>query len=271
MSPQGKNMSQNIVPISLDQHRHKKIKPITRFDFAKDFNLASIMVHEFSRASSIYPIVFLENKELDEFRPVVLLGLESNTNLFIKDGVWDASYIPAIIRRYPFALARVDETSETFTVCLDNDSDLISDDEGTALFNEDGEPEEMMERVKQYLSELQQMERFTQEFCHFLREQNLFTPLNMKVRQGDEVKDITGCYVINEERLNNFSNDTFLKIRERNFLPPIYAHLISLAQIERLLKLDEENKGVTEDKSDKQQSNVDNSKKSFTNKLSSKR
>jgi hypothetical protein len=240
-------MFQNIVPITLDAHRNKKIKSITSFNFAQNFNLASIMVHEFSRASSTYPIVFLEDKERDEFRPVVLLGLETGTNLFVKEGKWDASYIPAIIRRYPFALARTDEKGERYTVCLDNDSDLISDDEGLALFNDKGEPEEMMERVKQYLSELQQMERFTQEFCHFLSEQNLFTPLNMKVRQGNEIKDITGCYVINEERLNGFSNDKFLTIREKNFLPPIYAHLVSLAQIERLLKLDEEHKGISSD------------------------
>lgn len=260
-------MFQNIVPITLDQHRHKKIKPITRFDFAKNFHLASIMVHEFSRASSTYPIVFLEDKELDEFRPVVLLGLEAGINLFIKEGKWDASYIPAIIRRYPFALARVNETTdeagERYTVCLDCDSDLLNDDEGTALFNDDGEPNEMLEQVKQYLSELQQMERFTQEFCHFLREQNLFTPLNMKVRQGNEIRDITGCYVINEERLNNFSDDTFLKIREKNFLPPMYAHLISLAQIERLLKLDEEHKGISTDANIDQFSDIENMNKNL--------
>lgn len=256
-------MFQNIIPITLDQHRHKKIKPITEFNFAKNFNLASIMVHEFSRASSTYPIVFLEDKERDEFRPVVLLGLDTGTNLFVKNGKWDASYIPAIIRRYPFALARTDETGNHYTVCLDDDSDLISDNEGMPLFNDKGEPEEMMDRVKQYLSELQQMERFTQEFCHFLAEHNLFTPLNMKVRQGNEIKDITGCYVINEERLNNFSNDTFLKIREKHFLPPIYAHLVSLAQIERLLKLDEERKGIASNNSVDQFGDVENMNKTL--------
>lgn len=251
-------MFQNIIPITLDQHRNKKIKSITDFNFASQFNLASIMVHEFSRASSTYPIVFLEDKERDEFRPVVLLGLETGTNLFVQNGKWDASYIPAIIRRYPFALARVDEKGERYTVCLDNDSDLISDGEGLELFNETGEPAEMMERVKQYLSELQQMERFTQDFCHFIAEHNLFTPLNMKVRQGNEIKDITGCYVINEDRFNGFSNETFLKIREKHFIAPIYAHLVSLAQIERLLKLDERHKGISTETNVDQFSDTEN-------------
>jgi hypothetical protein len=198
------------------------------------------MVHEFSRAASTYPIVFLEDKERDEFRPVVLMGLETGENLFIKDGKWDASYIPAIIRRYPFALAKTPEQEDNYTVCLDNSSDLVNETEGESLFDEAGKPSEMMERVKRYLAELQQMEKFTQEFCHFLAEHNMFTPLNMKVRQQDEIKNITGCYVVNEERLGSISDEGFLNFRKQQFLPAIYAHLISLAQIERLLKFKEQ-------------------------------
>jgi hypothetical protein len=112
------------------------------------------------------------------------------------------------------------------------------------LFDDAGKPSEMMERVKRYLAELQQMEKFTQEFCHFLAEHNMFTPLNMKVRQQDEIKNITGCYVVNEERLGSISDEGFLNFRKQQFLPAIYAHLISLAQIERLLKFKEQTEGA---------------------------
>lgn len=233
-------MFDNIVPITHDQHKNKKIKPIANFDFARQFNIASIMVHEFSRAASTYPIVFLEDKDRDEFRPVVLMGLETGENLFIRDGKWDASYIPAIIRRYPFALAKTPEEDDNYTVCLDNSSELVNEEEGESLFDNAGKPSEMMERVKRYLAELQQMEKFTQDFCHFLAEHNMFTPLNMKVRQQDEIKNITGCYVVNEERLSNMSDEGFLTFRNKQFLPAMYAHLISLAQIERLLKFKEQ-------------------------------
>ncbi len=233
-------MFENIIPISLDQHKNKKIKPISNFDFAKQYNIASIMVHEFSRAAAIYPIVFLEDKDKDEFRPVVLMGLETGENLFVRDGRWEASYIPAIIRRYPFALAKNSEEDDNYTVCLDNSSELINETEGEPLFDNEGNPSEMIERVKRYLAELQQMDKFTQEFCKFLQEHNMFTPLNMKVRQQDEIKNITGCYVVNEERLNNMSDEGFLAFRTKQLLPAIYAHLMSLPQIERLLKFKEQ-------------------------------
>ena len=51
------------------------------------------------------------------------------------------------------------------------------------------------------------------------------------------MRNITGCYVINEERLNNFSDTKFVEIRQKGYLPAIYAHLISLSQIERLASM----------------------------------
>jgi hypothetical protein len=68
----------------------------------------------------------------------------------------------------------------------------------------------------------------------------MFTPLNLRVRDNDKVKTISGCYVVNEERLNNLSDERFLEIKNKRFLPAVYAHLISLAQTERLVKLQEE-------------------------------
>lgn len=230
-------MFQKLVPVNKELHAGKKIKQVDGFKFASGFHIASIMTHEFVRAAAIYPVVFLEDKERDEFRPVALLGLDAGENLFVdKSGKWQASYIPAIIRRYPFALARSDKEGQ-YTVCIDEGSALVSDTEGNALFTKEGEPTLVLDNVKRYLGELQQMETLTRDFCKFLSENNLFTPLNMRVKQNDKAKNISGCYVINEERLNNLSNDLFNDIRAKRYLPAIYAHLVSLSQIERLVTL----------------------------------
>ena len=230
-------MFKNVVPITFEKHGKMHIKSIQNFDFAKNVNMASIMVHEFSRAASIYPIVFVEDKQKDQFKPVVLLGLEDGENLFVQNDKWEASYIPAIIRRYPFALAKTEEQGR-FLVCVDEGSDLVNKKEGQPLFV-DGQPAELMERVKKYLSELQQMDQFTENFCKYLAEKNMFTPLNMKVRIGNELRNITGAYIVNEERFNSLSDETFLEMRNNKFVPVVYSHLSSLSQIERLLNFKE--------------------------------
>lgn len=233
-------MFKSLVPVNKARHEGKKIKQVEGFGFAADFHIASIMVHEFARAASLYPVVFLEDKEQDSFRPVVLMGMDAGENLFVgADGKWQASYVPAIIRRYPFALASAGEEGK-FTVCIDEGSDLISDTDGLPLFNEQGEPAEALENVKRYLGELQQMDALTNEFCKYMVAHNMLTPLNMRVQQADQVKNINGCYVINEERLNGLSVDGFMELRDKRYLPAVYAHLLSLAQIERLMTLKDE-------------------------------
>jgi hypothetical protein len=127
-----------------------------------------------------------------------------------------------------------------YVVCIDEASDLVSDTEGAAMFDENGEPTQVIENVKRYLGELQQMDALTSSFCKFLAEHNMFTPLNMRVRDNDKVKNVSGCYVVNEERLNNLSDELFLEIKRKSHLAPLYAHLISLAQTERLVKLQDE-------------------------------
>ncbi len=230
-------MFKKVVPVNKERHAHKKIKEVSGFSFASGFHIAYVTLQEFARAASIFPIVFLEDKEQDEFRPVVMLGLNSGENLFVgADGKWAASYVPAIIRRYPFALVRSGNEGQ-YAVCIDEESPLVSDTEGSPLFDDKGEPTQVIENVKRYLAELQQMDGFTREFCKFLQANNMFTPLNMRVREADRIKNISGCYVINEERLNNLSDEKFVEFRAKKYLPAIYAHLISLAQTERLVKL----------------------------------
>jgi len=251
----GSVMFKKLVPLNKDVHADVKIKSINSFDFAKEFHIASLMVHEFARAASVYPIVFLEDKKNDSFRPVVLLGLDAGENVFVDaKGSWQASYVPAIIRRYPFALARVEDQPDQFTVCIDEEAAVVNKDEGQALFSEQGEPTEVIEKVKKYLGEMQQMELFTLAFTEYLSEHNLFTPLNMRVNYGGQVRNVTGCYVINEERLNNVSDKRFLELREKRYLAPIFSHLTSLSQIERLAMLKEGQVGMMPEALDSQTS-----------------
>jgi hypothetical protein len=230
-------MFEQVVPVNKERHARKKVRPSNDFRFAAGFHIAYVTTHEFARAAATYPVVFLEDKQNDSYRPVALLGLDAGQNLFVDaQGQWSASYIPAIIRRYPFALVKATDADQ-YIVCVDEASALLNDSEGAALFDEAGEPTQVIENVKRYLGELQQMDQITGDFSSFLVQNNLLTPLNMRVNTDNQVRNITGCHVINEERLNNFSDAKFLELRQKGYLPAIYSHLISLSQIERLASL----------------------------------
>ena len=90
------------------------------------------------------------------------------------------------------------------------------------------------------------MDIFTDEFCEYMKAENMFTPLNMKVRVGNEIKNVGGAYVINEERFNSFNDEKFLELRNKKYIPVIYSHLSSLAQIERLLGFKDKSRHVND-------------------------
>jgi disulfide oxidoreductase YuzD len=234
-------MFKNIVPITLDKFKNKKLRPIDSFDFAKRTHLSSIMINEFPKAASVYPIVFVEDKTQEndnpEFKPVILLSLEENTNYFISpEGKWESFYIPAIIKRYPFVLARTKD-DDKFAICIDEDSHLLSEVEGEALILENGDASPLLERVKKYLGQLHQMAQLTTDFCRVLKDKYLLSPLKMQVREEKTIKNISGTYAVDAKRLNELKDSDFLELRNKNFLYPIYSHMTSISQIDRLVKL----------------------------------
>lgn len=233
-------MSHTVVPVNKERHAATRIKELSDFRFASQFHIAYVTMHEFMRGAASFPVVFLHDRERDEYRPVALLGLNAGENLFVDDlGQWLGSYVPAIIRRHPFALAPAAQDGQ-YVVCIDEGSPTLSQSEGAPLFDPQGAPTQVLENVKLYLSEMRKMDALTQQFCRFLAAQEMFTPLNMRVRDRDRLKNVAGCFVVNEERMEQLSDALHLEMKRQGYLAPIYAQLISLAQIEKLVKLQDE-------------------------------
>jgi hypothetical protein len=125
-------------------------------------------------------------------------------------------------------------------ICIDEASSLVSQTEGAALFDELGQPTQVIDNVRRYLSDLQKMDALTHNFCKFLKANHLLSPLNMRVRDKDKLKNVAGCHIVNEERVNLLSDELHLEMKRQGYLAPLFAHLISLAQVERLVKLQDE-------------------------------
>lgn len=226
----------HIVPVNSEQHLNMKLKPVSDFSFAADQHAVSIAVHEFSRCAPIFPIVFLKDAEGTEIKPVALFGMEKGQNLFIVKGQWGATYIPAILRRYPF-VSVMDGDGERMGICIDINSGLLNESEGTPLFTEAGEPSEALEKTKKFLTELSTMEVFTKQFCDHINSLGLFRALNVSYEFGGQKRSLGGCHAIDEKKLQELDDQTFLDLRAKKYIGAIYSHLSSLGQMEKLSHL----------------------------------
>src|SRR3981081_2270915 len=69
---------------------------------AADQHLIPIVVSEFRKAATQYPIVFAKNPETGRFSAYVLNGLGVEENLFWSGTELDVAYVPLNVRRQPF-------------------------------------------------------------------------------------------------------------------------------------------------------------------------
>lgn len=226
----------HIVPVNAERHRQAKLKTVDRFDFAKGHHIVAVTVHEFARCASIFPIVFIKDDDSKTIKPAVLLGLEPGKNLFVIDGQWGAAYVPAILRRYPF-LSVVNEAEKKLIICVDESSGLINDLEGSRLFTDEGQPTEAFEKAKKFLGEVQAMDDFTGIFVKELDQLGLFRDFDLQVNVQGQKRNLKGLSVIDEKKLFELSDADFLSLRDKKYLGPIFGHLTSLGQVEKLTQL----------------------------------
>src|SRR6478672_12236915 len=92
---------ETVVPVSSGRHAKCSVESGKGFAFTRNINSVPLMAVEFPQAAPEYAIVFAQNGA--EVLPVVILGARSGENLYAKeDDSWNANYLPAFVRRYPF-------------------------------------------------------------------------------------------------------------------------------------------------------------------------
>ena len=124
-------------PVLLDREKHKRlhVRPSTSFAFTRKANSVYLAAVEFGEAMKEFAIVFTRAAN-GKVVPVAMLGLRSRENLFVGDDEkWDARYIPAFVRRYPFVLA---QAGEQLAVCIDEAYGGFNLKDGDPLFDEKG-------------------------------------------------------------------------------------------------------------------------------------
>jgi hypothetical protein len=194
---------------------------------------------EFALAGRDYPIAFIRSGRGKTFIPSGVFSFEQKKNLFIHPhGEWDAAaYLPAYVRRYPFCMTRItingNVRAERVT-CIEKQA---LDDRGTALFDYRGDPQPEWQALEKLLFEYEaDMER-TAEMCRVFADAQLFEPFLIRVEptRGDPLQT-TGLFRITESRLCALGGIKLKELIQKSFLGFIYAHLLSLANFDRLLE-----------------------------------
>lgn len=222
--------------VALDRKGHARLRfrQPDNFAFAAEATMIPLLSAEFAPAAREYPIAFVMDKD-NVVVPVALTGMPQGKNLFVEPGGrWDARYIPAYVRRVPFAF--VETSADKFTVCIDPTSKWLSETEGTPLFQESGEASPALDDIVKRLGEYQRVTAFTRQFMQRLADAKLLMEANAKADFPDG-KSMTwrGFWIVDENKFRELPEARVKEWFVSGELGLLYAHLLSLGNLAELL------------------------------------
>jgi hypothetical protein len=241
----------HIEALDLQKHAKLRIKPNLDAGHAREVNLAAVTLAELSATACNFPIVFIpapDNSASKLQRPVALFGLRPGENVYYGAQSWDSTYFPLVIQRHPFVIGWDDRGGEgdgkTLAPCLNRRSDLVSEDEGIALFKPTGEETDFLQSRFQLLQEIFEGERFTEGFMRKITELDLLVPITVIVQpENGEPRRVTGMSTLDELKLKALTPEQVQELHKLDYLPACYVILGSLFQLHKLMKL-RHDKGV---------------------------
>lgn len=223
-------------PVLLDRERHRRrrVRAASGFGFAR--NAASVVLAgvEFSEAGKEYAIVFTRGAA-GKVVPVAVLGLRGGENLFVDDaGGWDARYVPAFVRRYPFVLAEM--PGQSLAVCIDEAYPGWNVAEGEPLFDAEGSQTPFLKNALEFLTQYQREHQRTEAFCRRLDEAGLLKEMNARAQLADgRAFAVDGLLVVDEQKLLALPDTTALAMFRAGELHLVAMHLASLSNLQRLV------------------------------------
>lgn len=225
-----------ITPLTKEVHAGLKLGQSHTYPQVKTEHLLPVVVHEFNRLALEYPLVFVKNADTGAFQPVVLTGLSAGQNLYYSEQGWQADATPQVIRNYPLLLIQDANNAGQLLVGINEASALLNASDGEALFDAAGNETAFLQQRKQQLADFLQHSQITAAFVSALTELDLLQPQKLTLTLGQQKQQLNGLYLLDEQKLNALTTAQFDSLRQRGFVAPIYAHLLSLRNIERLVK-----------------------------------
>lgn len=222
------------VPVSSGRHGKCSVEANNKYGFSRNVNSVPLMAVEFPEAADEYAIVFAANGE--DVVPLVILGARAQENLYLgADDQWQAKYIPAFVRRYPFVFSTSDD-GQTFTMCVDEAFPGLNYlGRGQALFTSEGKPSAYTEGVLKFLQEYRNQFLRTQAFCRKLKQLDLFEPMQAQFTLGSgEKMSLTGFMMVDRKKLKALSGDALLDLAQTDELELLYLHIHSMRNFSRL-------------------------------------
>jgi len=223
-------------PVTQASHGARRLRQPAGYQFAATQTYARLLAYEMAAVLTNQPMAFVRSN--DEFVPVAVQSLHAGRNLYVSpDGRWLAGYLPAVYRLYPFILG--EQADGRLVLCVDEDSDRLSDTEGEPLFDSEGRNTATLDTVVKQVQQFAGQQQATARVCEGLARHQLLVPWEIKLRTEGvaEPATVQGLYRVDETALNALPDDAFLELRRLGALQVAWCQLLSMRHLPLLQQL----------------------------------
>jgi SapC len=239
-------------PVALDSAQHRNLKlrlPITDWSLAKDLNAIFVAAAEFGDVCREFPIVFVkagqEPDGSEAIAPIAVFGLKQNENLYVSGERWRAQYMPAVLRAYPFCIARIDD--QRFAICVDTAFAGTSVLDGQPLFTEDGQQAPLMKEMTKHLEALETEIQRTRLVGKRLLELDLLREMRFDATLPDgRQHTVDGFLTVDDKKVTELPDNIVAELHRSGILGLVHLHWVSLGNMRRLVDWHVERSAATE-------------------------
>ena len=231
----------NFALVNNVDHRDVKIITERAARFGDDVMKVPVLPFELRNVQAFYPVLF-EQAHDGGHTPVALFGFQERENLFLNEAGWDASYIPALLRREPFLIGFQDNKAaagpeRVRVLSLDMDHPRVNTAAGEPLFQPLGGRTPFLEQAADLLEAIHEGLGQTKTFVDALREHDLLENVTFEIALDDGSRNqLLGFHCLNEEKVRALPGAVLGEFNEQGVLMPLFMVLASMANVGRLVE-----------------------------------
>lgn len=230
------------IPLSIQRFNTLSWSRFADYHHAETLPLVPLAAPELARAACHLPLTFARDAQ-NRVGLFVLTGLRAGVNHCLNPaGQWEAGYIPAFLRTYPFRLlpppTGQGNTETQRVVCVDIESPRVGAHGEYPFFVED-RPNQATQDVIDFLGKMAKHYAHTDRAATLLHDLGLLTPWSPPTCNVTD--QLHGLLRLDEAQLAKADPDTLYRLNQYGALALAYGQAMSTQQLFRLQELAEKN------------------------------
>lgn len=224
-------MYETLIALDKEQHSNLRYTAQNTYSFARKLTNVPLLAEEIAQVSEIYPVLFATGEQA---QPIALLGLRDE-NVYLNDrDEWNANYIPAFVRRYPFILAKGIENDSQYFLSIDPNAIHFAETTGEPVIAAEGKLTDLGKNALNFLRIYQESVLKTEAALSALQAMDVLVEKTLTIQDGKTTRLIGGFRTVDPNKLDALPDEVLAKWVRNGLINLIHNHWNSLKHLNKV-------------------------------------